>query len=260
MLVKAYPGPTAMLFVLDRISSKAIPSDEEGMLFLFLPTLLTWVLILASAAVIVLLVGRVWGTSLAGKTRGGDAQHPEAAVYDPVTGLPGRRLFLAIVGQALARATRMGQTVAVFIIELDHFKVVTETRGRMNANTVIRVQAARLKGALRARDILARLTQDQFAAVLENVGSAAEVLTIAQKMHETVGLPLMLEGDELFLSCRIGYALYPQDAEDSPRLIEQAARALAIAKAGGQPIHPATLSVESHRFPEPRLRPVAHSR
>ncbi len=260
MLAKAYPGPTAMLFIFDRISSKTILSDKGDMLFFSLSTLLTWVLIVASVTVIVILVGRICKTSLAGKARGRDAQNPELAVYDPVTGLPGRRLFLAIVGQALARATKMGQTVAVLIVELDHFKVVTETRGQMNANTVIRVQAARLKGALRAGNMLARLTQDQFAAVLENVGSAAEVLTIAQKMHETVGLPLMLEGDELFLSCRIGWALYPQDAEDGPRLIEQAARALAIAKAGGQPIHPAPLGVESHRSPEPLLQPVVHSR
>ncbi|GIW55318.1 MAG: hypothetical protein KatS3mg082_1722 [Nitrospiraceae bacterium] len=56
--------------------------------------------------------------------------------------------------------------------------------------------------------------------MLENVGSAANVFSIAHKVHETVGLPLTLEGDELFLSCRIGCAFYPHDAADGPRLIE----------------------------------------
>lgn len=248
-----------MLTAIVLIACKAIPSDKEGILLLFPPTLLKWLLIAVGAVVLVLLIGRIRGISLEKKTRSGNGQNSELAVYDPVTGLPGRRLLLAIVAQALARASRTGQTVAVFIIELDHFNVVTETRGRLNANTVIRVQAARLKGALHARDMLARLARDQFAAVLENAGSAADVLTIAQKIHETVGLPLTLEGDELFLSCRIGCALYPQDAEDGPRLIEQAARALAIAKAEGHPIHPAALGVESDRSPEPLLRPAAHS-
>lgn len=235
-------------------------ADVEGVLSLLPPAFLQWLLIGASAAVLVYLVGQLVRIRLFPKTRGADAERMERTVYDPVTGLPGRRLFLAIVGQALARATRTGRAVAVLIVELTHFKVVEERRGRMNSDTVIRVQAARLKGALRSQDMLARLTEDQFAAVLENVGSSADVVAIAHKVHETVGLPLTLEGDELFLSCRIGYALYPQDAADGPRLMEHAARALAIGKAHGQPIHPASVDLEPERSSEPLLGPVAPTR
>jgi diguanylate cyclase (GGDEF)-like protein len=257
MVAVAHVGSTAVLSVGALRASKAV--DVSGVLSLLPPTFLQWLLIGVSAAVLVLLVGRLARIRLFPKTRGADAERGELTVYDPVTGLPGRRLFLAIVGQALARATKTGQTVAVLIVELDHFKVVTETRGRMNGDTVIRVQAARLKGALHSQDMLARLTQDQFAAVLENVKSAADVFSIAQKVHETIGLPLTLEGDELFLSCRIGCALYPQDAADGPRLIEHAARALAIAKAQGQPIQPAAVDVEPERSTEALLGSAAPS-
>jgi diguanylate cyclase (GGDEF)-like protein len=253
MVARAFAETTAVL------ASTAAASDGAGVLSLLPPTFLQWLLVGASAAVLLLFVGRLARNWLFPKTRGTDAEREERTVYDPVTGLPGRRLFLAIVRQALARAARTGQMVAVFIVELDHFKVVTETRGRMNGDIVIRVQAARLKGALRSQDMLARLTQNQFAAMLENVGSAADVVSMAQKMRDTVGLPLMLEGDELFLSCRIGCAFYPQDAADGPRLVEHAARALAIAKAQGQAIHPVTVDVQSERSPEPLLGTAVQS-
>ncbi len=258
MVARVHAGPTAVFAVGSPLAFQAAATDAADALALLPPAFPSWILIGASATLLILAIGWLVRSRLLEHRRGARAARAEQAVYDPVTGLPGRRLFLAVVGQALARATRTGNAVAVLLVELTHFRVVEETRGRMNGDTVIRVQAARLKGALRSTDLLARVEPDRFAAVLEHV-SATDVVTIAQKMHQTVETPLMLEGEEIFLSCRIGSALYPEDAADGPGLLERAAHALALVKAEGRPIRPAGRDVGSAGTSTPLVQPAVHS-
>jgi diguanylate cyclase (GGDEF)-like protein len=145
-----------------------------------------------------------------------------SSTYDYVTGLPTRRLF--------------GTLLALLVVELEHFRMVAETQGRANGNVLVRVQAARVKGVLRSTETVARLAQDQFALILDSCTSHEEVMAIVEKLQATVGLPLTLEGQELFLTCRIGVALYPQDAVEHEGLITQAVQAVKQAKSDGQAV------------------------
>ena len=158
------------------------------------------------------------------------------STYDYVTGLPTRRLFGTLLEQAVERAAKTGRSLAVLVVELEHFRMVAETQGRANGNVLVRVQAARVKGVLRSTETVARLAQDQFAMILDNLTSPQEVTAIAEKLQATVGLPLTLEGQELFLTCRIGIALYPQDAVGHEGLITQAVQAVKQAKSDGQAV------------------------
>ena len=72
--------------------------------------------------------------------------------------------------------------------------------------------------------------------ILDNFTSREEVMAIVEKLQATVGLPLTLEGQELFLTCRIGVALYPQDAVEHEGLITQAVQAVKQAKSGGHAV------------------------
>jgi diguanylate cyclase (GGDEF)-like protein len=152
--------------------------------------------------------------------------------YDHVTGLPTRRLFGTLLEQAVERATKTDRSLALLVVELEHFRMVSE--GQANNNVLVRVQAARIKGVLRSTGTVARLAQDQFALILDNVTSHQEVTVIVEKLQATVGLPLTLGGHELFLTCRIGVALYPQDAMEHKELLKQATRAVQTAKSEGQ--------------------------
>ncbi|NOT22091.1 MAG: GGDEF domain-containing protein [Nitrospiraceae bacterium] len=156
--------------------------------------------------------------------------------YDYVTGLPTGRLFGTLLEQAVDRAQRTGRSLALLVVELDHFRMVAERQGQANGNVLVRVQAARVKGVLRSTETVARLAQDQFAMVLDNFTSPQEVSAIIEKLQATVGLPLTLEGQELFLTCRIGIAFFPQDAREQEGLIDQAMRALKTAKSDGQAV------------------------
>ncbi len=159
-----------------------------------------------------------------------------SSTYDHVTGLPTRRLFVTLLEQSIGRAAKTGRPVALLVVELEHFRVLAESQGLANSNVLVRVQAARVKGVLRSTETVARLAQDQLAMILDNLTSIQDVSAIVEKMQATVGLPLTLDGHELFLTCRIGVALYPYDATGHDELINQAMRAVRAAKSDGQAV------------------------
>lgn len=164
------------------------------------------------------------------------ARPHEVAAYDHVTGLPTRRLFGTLLDHAIGQAAKTGRSLALLVVELEHFQMVEESQGQAKSNMLVRVQAARVKGVLRSTGTVARLTQGQFAMILDTLTSTEELMALVEKLQATVGLPLTLDGQELFLTCRIGVALYPQDARDHSSLIDQALLAVKTAKSEGQAV------------------------
>ena len=179
-----------------------------------------------------------------------------SSTYDDATGLPTRRLFGTLLEQAVGRAAITGRSLALLVVELKHFRMVAESQGHANSNVLVRVQAARVKGVLRSTETVARLAQDQFAMILDNLTSRQEVTAIGEKLQAAMGLPLTLDGHELFLTCRIGVALYPQDAAEYEGLIKQAMRAVKTAKSEGQAVQFTSPTVSSTA---PSPMPVASS-
>lgn len=168
-----------------------------------------------------------------------------SSTYDYVTGLPTKRLFGTLLEQAIGRAAKTGRSIALLVVELEHFRMLAESQGQANSNVLVRVQAARVKGVLRSTETVARLTQDQFVMIVDNPTSQGELTAIVEKLQTTVGLPLTLDGHELFLSCRIGVALYPHDLTKPEGLIELAIQAVRMAKSEGQPVRFASKKVLS---------------
>ncbi len=189
-----------------------------------------------------------------GFRRGRSTEKPieMSSTYDSVTGLPTRRLFGTLLEQSVGRAAKTGRSIALLVVELEHFRMVAESQGQANSNVLVRVQAARVKGVLRSTETIGRLAQDQFAMILDNLTSPDEVTAIVAKLQATVGLPLTLDGHELFLTCRIGVALYPEDAREHEGLITQAIQAVRTAKSEGQAVRftsPTVSSAASQSIP-----------
>ena len=219
------------------------------------------VLLIGLCLISLLILGGLWLKGLYPKhefRRGRSTEKPTemSSTYDSVTGLPTKRLFGTLLDQAVGRAAKTSRSIALLVVELEHFRVVAESQGQANSNVLVRVQAARVKGVLRSTETVARLAQDQFAMILDNLTSLQEVTAIVEKLQATVGLPLTLDGHELFLTCRIGVALYPQDATEHEGLIKQAMRAVQTAKTEGQAVRFASPIVSS-AAPDPT--PVASS-
>jgi diguanylate cyclase (GGDEF)-like protein len=154
------------------------------------------------------------------------------SAYDDVTGLPTRRLFLALLKQALSRAAATNRNVAVLVCTLEQFRPLSTSSGPPNMTLVVRVQAARIKSALQPHDVVARLSEYTFAVIADNLHSPDEARVIADKIQHAIALPLLIEGQELLISSRIGGILGPQHGADAESLLDAATQALE----NGQPI------------------------
>jgi diguanylate cyclase (GGDEF)-like protein/PAS domain S-box-containing protein len=156
--------------------------------------------------------------------------------YDVVTGLPNRRLFNDRLALALARARRLGKITALLLLDLDRFKQVNETLGQNRGDELLRAVTARLRERLREVDTIARLGGDEFAVILEEVGGPAEALQVADKILQAVAEPLLLEGEEVFITTSIGTAVADPAAGDdtAEQLVARAELAMYQAKHEGR--------------------------
>ncbi len=142
------------------------------------------------------------------------------SAYDGVTGLPTRRLFLVLLKQALSRAETTKRRVAVLVCSLEQFRPLSTASAAPNMTLVVRVQAARIKSALQPHDVVARLNEYTFAVIVDNLASQDDARVSAEKIQSAIALPLLIEGQELLMSCRIGGIVGPQQGTDAESLLE----------------------------------------
>ncbi len=96
-----------------------------------------------------------------------EAQLREAALYDPVTGLANRRLFMDRLDTVLQQVRRHpSRRCAVLFLDLDGFKLVNDSLGHLHGDMLLRVVAERLSGEIRSTDTAARFGGDEFAVLL----------------------------------------------------------------------------------------------
>jgi diguanylate cyclase (GGDEF)-like protein/PAS domain S-box-containing protein len=129
------------------------------------------------------------------------------ALHDELTDLPNRTLFLDRVAHALLRSDRDPRRSAVFVVDLDHFKLVNDGLGHEAGDELLRKVAPRLAGAIRRQDTLARLGGDEFAVLCEQIPSEDATTRIASKMASALEEPIGLGGEEHVISASVGIAL-----------------------------------------------------
>lgn len=151
------------------------------------------------------------------------------AAYDHVTGLPTLRLFTVLLGQALSRTSRMGGHVGVLVAELHQFRPLSTSIVTPNLSLIVRVQAARIKSAVSPNHTVARIGERRFAILIEEVATQSDLAMPAQHIYRTMSLPLMIEGQEVFLTCQIGGVLSSSSGLSSDVLMNQALQSLACA-------------------------------
>jgi len=156
------------------------------------------------------------------------------AYHDALTGLPNRRLFRDRLTVALAHARRMKHPLAVMFLDLDRFKVVNDTLGHSTGDELLKAVGARLQVSLREEDSIARMGGDEFTILLADLKSTDTAAKIAQKVLDTVALPLQIDGTELFVTTSIGIALFPSDGDTAETLLANADHAMYRAKDAGR--------------------------
>lgn len=159
------------------------------------------------------------------------------ALHDALTGFPNREAFANTVGEALNRPHAGPENLAVMIIDLDDFKSINDSMGHEVGDQVLVIVAERIRNCLRLSDSAARLGADEFAVMVEPVGSEQEAIAIAERVLDSIGDPVVLNGRTITLSASAGIARRHGGPRTSQILIRNADMAMHTAKLQGKGSH-----------------------
>jgi diguanylate cyclase (GGDEF)-like protein len=145
-----------------------------------------------------------------------------AALRDPLTGLPNRKLLEDRIEQALARSRRTGESFALMVVDLDGFKAVNDAWGHEAGNVVLRSIARRLLTVVRETDTVARVGGDEFVILSLGTQEDAEAAALVGRLRQALRRPYRVQGRTVELDASVGWALFPQDGVAPDELLAQA--------------------------------------
>ena len=161
-------------------------------------------------------------------------QHLEfLANFDPLTGLPNRRLFFDRIGQSLLNAKRQEHLVGLLYLDLDRFKEVNDSFGHAVGDLLLKEVSERLAQALRLSDSVARMGGDEFTVILTKIVDPEDAAIVAQRIVGSLTKPFLLEGHPISIGVSIGIGIYPIDGEDPDTLLKKSDTAMYRAKGAG---------------------------
>jgi len=161
------------------------------------------------------------------------------AFYDPLTGLPNRRLLLEQLRPIMTANARFGRNRALLFVDLDHFKTLNDTLGHQTGDLLLREVAQRLRTCVRKHDTVARLGGDEFVVILgelsENAGEAAdEARAVAEKILVAVAQPYALDGHKCLSTASIGITVFGDQWDSGDDVLRQADLAMYQSKVAGR--------------------------
>ncbi|MGB3789282.1 MAG: EAL domain-containing protein [Phormidesmis sp.] len=160
------------------------------------------------------------------------------ALYDALTNLPNRALFVDRVEQAVVRLERnIDEQCAVLFLDVDRFKVINDSLGHSIGDQLLKALGRRLRSCIRRCDTLARLGGDEFAILLEEIDGLDETLMVCDRIHATLKRPFKLSSYEVFANISIGIVCSDVGYEQSSDLLRNADTALYRAKGQGGGCH-----------------------
>jgi diguanylate cyclase (GGDEF)-like protein len=183
--------------------------------------------------------------------RRSEAKITHMAQHDALTDLPNRVLLRERMEHALAVTRRSGQSLAVLMLDLDHFKEVNDTLGHPAGDALLQAVAARLRRCVSETTLIARLGGDEFAVFDSVTDPVADAGLLAEKINKALSGPVDLGQHQVTTATSIGIAIAPRDGVDSDEILRSADLALYAAKSGGR---------GSFRFFEPEFDQLLHAR
>jgi diguanylate cyclase (GGDEF)-like protein len=155
------------------------------------------------------------------------------AAHDPLTGLANRRLLNEELGRRIAEARRHHRTMAVLVIDLDHFKHVNDVLGHVAADEVLVSTAQRLLTICRDGDIVARWGGEEFVVVAE-IEAPDELHVVAQRVCEGLRDRRSSAKGEVVITASVGAAAWPAHGDTGTDVLRAADDAAMAAKRAGR--------------------------
>ena len=161
----------------------------------------------------------------------------ELSNYDELTKLCLRRFFNENLSQEIYRSQRFNLTLAIILLDIDHFKTINDTYGHIFGDEALKEVSQVIRTSLRQSDIPCRYGGDEIIIMLPRT-TAEEAKHIAKRLSQKVKAikmnPELTKGQEVRLSISQGIAVYPYDSQEQADLIHCADEALYYVKEGGR--------------------------
>ena len=156
------------------------------------------------------------------------------AFHDSLTGLPNRALFTNRLQHVITTSARRGDLLyAVLFLDADRFKIINDSLGHLVGDQLLIAVGLKLGDCVRPGDTVARLGGDEFAVLLEDVSDLKDAVDVADRIHQQLAAPLMIEGHEVYAAVSIGIALGSALYERAEQVLRDADIAMYEAKKHG---------------------------
>lgn len=153
----------------------------------------------------------------------------QRALFDGLTGLANRTLFMDRLRHALLTSDRSQTATALLLMDLDRFKEVNDTLGHAAGDHLLRELARKLPPLFRQSDTVARLGGDEFAFILPKA-DASRAVAITERIRRLLHEPIVIEGRSLEVGASIGIAVFPDHGREPDVLLRHADVAMYAAK------------------------------
>lgn len=168
-----------------------------------------------------------------------DMSHARASVQklsetDELTGLPNMRAFSTALESRCQRAEADGKSFAIMMIDADQLKPINDRLGHDSGNEMILHIAASIRRGLRGSDLLARFGGDEFVVLLPDADEEGTSVVAERVRRAVANSAVDINGESLAVTVSIGFAVYPDMADDPRDLLSCADRALYQSKHGGR--------------------------
>ena len=158
----------------------------------------------------------------------------QQAHTDELTGLPNRSFFMTVYKQKFDHIKRHFRRLALFMLDLNNFKLINDELGHVEGDHVLRLVAGRLQNACRSRDFLARIGGDEFVLLVEDYRDTHDLIRIAEKIDACINVPIKLRRNAYRISTSIGIAILNDTDTSTALLLKAADDAMYMAKHSGR--------------------------
>jgi diguanylate cyclase (GGDEF)-like protein len=156
------------------------------------------------------------------------------AHHDQLTGLANRTLLQDRLKQAIRRAQRHNQRVAIFVLDIDHFKRINDSLGHADGDSLLATFGRRLLASVRETDTVARIGGDEFVIVMSEFKSLDDVKHSGAKIIEGASRPITIGGREIRITVSAGVCIYPDCGLELDELLKNADTAMYMIKDSGR--------------------------
>jgi len=157
-----------------------------------------------------------------------------SAFHDELTGLANHTLLLDRLEQAILRhRRRKGSLLGVLSLELDRFRMITDSFGPAVGDQLVKAVAERLQTCVRAEDTVARIGRDHFAVLLEDLHDLRQSVEVAERIQREIVRPFSLQGHDLFTPASIGITTSTEQHEQPDEYLRDAGIAMNLAQSAG---------------------------